>query len=167
MTDPVKWQESNARQLSAALAEVRVRLERFAQASGPANAPKGSATRPPEAAPPQDVERPAPAKPAKAVTRPLIMRLLTQTADPVKMAGPQAAPSPAAAETPARPLTVEGGSSEETPSALDELAERLRLSQFERNVLTLCVAMELDTRIAGLCARAQDDPRKPYPTFAL
>ena len=27
--------------------------------------------------------------------------------------------------------------------------------------------MELDTRIAGLCARAQDDPQKNFPTFAL
>src|SRR5213079_1147006 len=31
----------------------------------------------------------------------------------------------------------------------------------------LCAAMELDTRIAGLCARAQRDPGKAYPTFAL
>src|SRR5207245_8695271 len=34
-------------------------------------------------------------------------------------------------------------------------------------VLLLCIAMELDTRIAGLCAQAQDDPHKSYPTFAL
>jgi hypothetical protein len=51
--------------------------------------------------------------------------------------------------------------------ALLLLGNRLGLSEFERNVLLLCVAMELDTRIAGLCARAQDDPAKPYPTFAL
>ncbi len=34
-------------------------------------------------------------------------------------------------------------------------------------MLFLCAAMELDTRIAGLCARAQDDPQKNFPTFAL
>jgi ATPase family associated with various cellular activities (AAA)/Winged helix domain, variant len=55
----------------------------------------------------------------------------------------------------------------ETPSALELLSDRLGLSQFERNVLFLCTAMELDTRIAGLCARAQDDPQKNFPTFAL
>jgi ATPase family associated with various cellular activities (AAA)/Winged helix domain, variant len=55
----------------------------------------------------------------------------------------------------------------ETPSALELLTERLGLSPFERNVLFLCTAMELDTRIAGLCARAQGDQLKPYPTFAL
>jgi hypothetical protein len=55
----------------------------------------------------------------------------------------------------------------ETPSTLDVLSERLGLSLFERNVLLLCAAMELDTRIPGLCARAHDDPARPFPTFAL
>ena len=31
----------------------------------------------------------------------------------------------------------------------------------------LCAAMELDTGIAGMCARAQGDSSRPYPTFAL
>src|SRR5439155_13907902 len=34
-------------------------------------------------------------------------------------------------------------------------------------VLLLCAAVELDTRIGPLCAQAQDDPNRPYPTFAL
>ena len=55
----------------------------------------------------------------------------------------------------------------ETPSALKVLSDQLGLSRFEQNVLFLCAAMELDTRIAGLCARAQDDPQKNFPTFAL
>ena len=41
------------------------------------------------------------------------------------------------------------------------------LSPFEANVLLLCAALELDTRVAGLCGRAQDDPQRTYPTFAL
>jgi hypothetical protein len=53
------------------------------------------------------------------------------------------------------------------PPALHVLAQRLGLSAFERDVLLLCVAMELDTSIAGLCAQAQGDPSRPYPTFAL
>src|SRR5262249_21694622 len=55
----------------------------------------------------------------------------------------------------------------ETPTALELLSGRLGLSPFERNVVFLCAAMELDTRIAGLCARAQVDPQKSFPTFAL
>lgn len=54
-----------------------------------------------------------------------------------------------------------------SPPALDVLARRLGLSAFERDVLVLCAAVELDTRIAALCARAQNDTGKPYPTFAL
>jgi hypothetical protein len=53
------------------------------------------------------------------------------------------------------------------PPALIILGRRFGLSRFEREVLLLCAAMELDTRIAGLCAHAQDDPSRPYPTFAL
>jgi hypothetical protein len=53
------------------------------------------------------------------------------------------------------------------PPALLLLAERLGLSAFECDVLALCTAAELDTRIAGLCAAAQGDPQARYPTFAL
>ena len=53
------------------------------------------------------------------------------------------------------------------PPALLILSERFGLSRFEQQVLLLCAAMEFDTRIAALCARAQDDPSRPYPTFAL
>jgi hypothetical protein len=53
------------------------------------------------------------------------------------------------------------------PPALVMLSQRFHLSRFEQEILLLCAAMELDTRIAALCARAQDDPNRPYPTFAL
>jgi len=53
------------------------------------------------------------------------------------------------------------------PPALQLLADQLRLTPFERDVLLLCVAMELDTRVPGLCAQALGDPGQPYPTFGL
>lgn len=53
------------------------------------------------------------------------------------------------------------------PPALVALGHRFELSAFELDVLLLCVAMELDTRVGASCARAHDDPHKPYPTFAL
>ena len=53
------------------------------------------------------------------------------------------------------------------PPALNLLANALGLSSFDQQVLALCTAMELDTRTAGLCAKAQNDLNKPYPTFAL
>jgi hypothetical protein len=53
------------------------------------------------------------------------------------------------------------------PPALIVLGRQLGLSDFERSVLLLCAAAELDTRIPVLCARAQDDPAAAFPTFAL
>ena len=51
--------------------------------------------------------------------------------------------------------------------ALAILKRQFDLSAFEQQVLLLCAAMELDTGIPGLCAKALDDPNKPFPTFAL
>jgi hypothetical protein len=53
------------------------------------------------------------------------------------------------------------------PPALLILSRRFGLSRFEQEVMLLCAAMELDTRVPGLCARAQDEPNRHYPTFAL
>jgi hypothetical protein len=51
--------------------------------------------------------------------------------------------------------------------ALVLIKRRFGLSVFEQDVLMLCTAMELDTTIPAMCARAQDDAGKPFPTFAL
>jgi hypothetical protein len=53
------------------------------------------------------------------------------------------------------------------PPASWFIADRLGLSIFEHDLLLLCAAMEFDTRIADLCAQAQSDLQRPYPTFAL
>jgi len=53
------------------------------------------------------------------------------------------------------------------PPALLILAQRLGLSQFEQQLLILCLGMELDSGIADLCALCQKNPARPYPTFAL
>ena len=47
------------------------------------------------------------------------------------------------------------------------LAEALGLSRFELDVVLLCAAAELDTGVAGLCAAAQGDGGRPYPTLAV
>jgi hypothetical protein len=53
------------------------------------------------------------------------------------------------------------------PPAVLLLSQRLGLSKFEQQVLILCLSMELDTGIAGLCACCQKDAGRAYPTFAL
>jgi hypothetical protein len=51
--------------------------------------------------------------------------------------------------------------------ALDRLVENFHLSPFERDILLLCAAMELDPEIPALCAAAQNDERLRYPNFRL
>ena len=55
----------------------------------------------------------------------------------------------------------------EPPPALVALGQRFGLTRFEQHALLLCAALELDTGFTALCARAQDNPNQPYPTFAL
>jgi len=51
--------------------------------------------------------------------------------------------------------------------ALDRLCTAFSLSPFERDVLLLCACMELDGSFRSLCASAQADPQRPFPTFSL
>ncbi|MEM6254110.1 MAG: ATP-binding protein [Cyanobacteria bacterium P01_D01_bin.156] len=55
----------------------------------------------------------------------------------------------------------------ESPSSLEQLCDTFELSTFERDILVLCAGMELDASIAPLCALAQGDPQKPFPTLSL
>ncbi len=62
---------------------------------------------------------------------------------------------------------MEAAADIEPPPAMELLGQRLGLSRFERHLLLLCLAMELDTRVPALCASAQGDSQARYPTFAL
>ena len=53
------------------------------------------------------------------------------------------------------------------PPALVSLAQRVGLSRFERDVLLLCAAVELDPSIRGMCADVHGSDTMTYPTFAL
>ena len=136
-----EWTAANARYVAAAVAWVRALLHVRSPSPHPAPAP------PPALPPPR-------------------RRWLTRRGTVL----PPAETEPVdALMTPAAALkqmeTIEAGML--PPPALSVLTQRLGLSLFERNVLLLCAALELDTSIAGLCARAQGDPARPYPTFAL
>jgi hypothetical protein len=135
------WQRGNEAHLSASLEWLRLKLEDLAS-SGPIPV----------------LSDPAP-------RQPWFSRLLGRN--------PQAE---VARPPPARRVTDEITRAEarvreterlEPPPTLSVVSARLGLSTFERNVLLLCAAMELDTRTAALCARAQDNPARTYPTFAL
>ena len=53
------------------------------------------------------------------------------------------------------------------PPALEMLCKAFALSPFERGVLLMCAGIELDGAFASLCAEAQGDPQKNFPTFGL
>lgn len=53
------------------------------------------------------------------------------------------------------------------PPALLQIQQLFGLSACEQFILLLCAAVELDTDIANLCAHAQDNASRAYPTFAL
>lgn len=76
-------------------------------------------------------------------------------------------PTASAAEIHQARVAMETTANVESRPALVILSQQFGLSPFEQTLLLLCAAMEFDTRIASLCAQAQDDSHRPYPTFAL
>jgi SpoVK/Ycf46/Vps4 family AAA+-type ATPase len=53
------------------------------------------------------------------------------------------------------------------PPALERVCAAFELSPFERSVLLLCAGVELEGSFAAICAEAQGDSARPYPTFSL
>lgn len=165
MNDYASWLEANDRYLAGALAELRARLERAAQRHDTtATTPAAPATALMESAP--AVSTPAGPKHswvARLFGGQHVPPSLATAADEPPVARPLVAAVPDDGVAAAAPGEGESG---HTP-ALAVLANRLGLSAFERDLLLLCIGMELDTRFPALCAQAQHDPARPYPTFAL
>ncbi|MEL7940109.1 ATP-binding protein [Pseudomonas delhiensis] len=53
------------------------------------------------------------------------------------------------------------------PAAIDGLARLFALSAFERDLLLLAAGVEMDARLAQLCAQASGQPARPWATFGL
>ncbi len=67
-----------------------------------------------------------------------------------------------------RRLAANEEPSDDGPSAaLETLCATFGLSTFERSVLLLCAGIELDSAFAPLCAGAQGDANRAFPTFSL
>ena len=67
----------------------------------------------------------------------------------------------------AAPHDTAGPAGATEPSALETLCGCFGLTAFERDVLVLAAAAELDPTTAGGCAAASGEARRPYPTFSL
>lgn len=55
----------------------------------------------------------------------------------------------------------------ESPAAIDTLSELFELSAFERDLVLLTAGVEMDTRLAQLCAHANGQASRPWATFSL
>lgn len=152
------WQDHNARYLSAALNWVRLLLQRQAMR-------ESSHVQP--VAPP--VATPAPVEPEDEPS--LLKRLFGGGAE-------RSGPAPVGLLLPPSDQSLEeqideaaqamdAAATMQPAPALHLLAERFGLSPFERDVLLLCAALELDTSVASLCNLAQGNVNRAYPTFAL
>lgn len=146
MNDLAAWHNANDEYLSAAINWLRLRLMHLAEQHHiPA-------------------DRPAPPSPCLRKHR-----FWHRHRDEVEVSGPEqetgACVSNEQIEQAAAAMTQ--AATAEPPPALIILSHRLGLGPFEAHILLLCAALELDTRIAMLCARAQNDPSRPFPTFAL
>jgi hypothetical protein len=146
------WEENNQRYLAAALDWLRLRLMRLAHKTAPP-APPVNPVPPPE--------------PSSGSRRRFWGRSEDEVA-PAALLLPAPDDSLVMDEQVAQ-AEAEMAEAEATtpPPAMMVLERSFGLSQFEGKVLLLCAAMELDTRIATLCARAQENTQRPYPTFAL
>jgi ATPase family associated with various cellular activities (AAA)/Winged helix domain, variant len=58
-------------------------------------------------------------------------------------------------------------STDQPAAALDLITAKFRLSPFERDLLLLCAGVELDSRIAALCAAANGDGSRRFVTLSL
>ncbi|HEY0232207.1 MAG TPA: ATP-binding protein, partial [Dokdonella sp.] len=153
MSTYAEWERANSRFLADQLAALRARLQRLARSDAGEAHSESASVAVSSPAPPVHwfgrlFKRDAQTSVERAITPPLVA-----PAAPATAVAATAGDASADAALPQPALTL--------------LAQRLGLSDFERDVLLLCAAMELDTRIALLCAQAQHDASKPYPTFAL
>jgi hypothetical protein len=134
------WLERNNAYLGAELARLRRRLKALVP-EAPGEPPRTAFSR---------------------AARLRLQRLRRRLIEDVPLLAP---PDPAAA--PAHETGAGEPDDAHAPPALIQLGHKLGLSQFERGIVFLGVAAELDTGIGAAFAAAQGDRNRSYPTFAL
>lgn len=147
MNAPANWHDVNADYLSAALTCLRLRLERLATMAQGAPESMSEWTGRQRDAGQDDASSQSAAAPTAHAAIPSAARTEAETLAEARVAE-------CSAQSGSRP-------------ALLLLTQCFGLSRFEQDVLLLCAAMELEPRMAALCARTQYPVARPYPTFAL
>ncbi|PSJ43359.1 ATP-binding protein [Allosphingosinicella deserti] len=145
MTEVDRWLAANGAYLNRELIALRKRIVALA-----------------ERAEAHDPPAPAVAVQPKAAG----LRRWFRSGDSSRKAEPVAAPVDALAGPEASEDAAEAPDTRYVP-ALAVLAQRLGLSDFERQLLLMCAAMEFDTGFGALCSRAQRGASNKGPTFEL
>jgi hypothetical protein len=168
MTNPAEWQKANDQYLATALGWLRLRLERLA-------AQKQSEEERLQSNNPLLLPGKQSEKPGFFLTRWFWrwLRLLREVAHEeennvsnalILSTSAMTVTDEQIAQAATAMITAEKN---EMPPAMTILSQRFGLSRFEQELLLLCAARDLDTRIDKLCGQAQHDAGRNYPTFAL
>ncbi|MFI7132183.1 ATP-binding protein [Nonomuraea sp. NPDC050153] len=169
MTDALAWEQANGAYLKASLAWLAARLTALQPPSPPptpaaesSGAKSSGSRRGWRRSRDRAAEAPPTGGPAaRDAAAPDAWKSAAQATTDARRGAAQAAvreASAAAREAAARAMADLGA------PALVQIAERLGLSDFERDVLLLCAAPAIDPGTSALIAAAQGDPE---PTFAL
>ncbi len=142
------WLDDNNRYLAVSLQWLRRRLQDMIRDESA-----------PVVTPPQPAAAPAPG---------LFDRLrgITPPTPAKNNAAPVTEPENNPAVDPSSAVRAEAAKTD-PPPALILLAQNFGLSDFERDILLLCAALELDPNMGALCAASQGNAARAYPTFAL
>jgi hypothetical protein len=158
MSDPTDWERASEDFLAAAVAWVRLRLERRVRL-------QSTTILPPQPATPTTAEPAEPPEPRRRRFRSPSPDAVGAPTQPVAaIAAPGSSTQDEAERSSA---AMAAAAAIDPPPAFMIVAQRFDLTDFERDVLLLCVATELDPGLPALCGRAQGDPRLSHPTFAL
>ncbi len=150
-SSPESWEERNNAYLATELGRVRERLRSLAEAARPADAP----------------ELEAPSPPDTGHRRWFWQHKTSASSARIAELRPDAASPLAKLDWLGDTERLDSAPSDGFPPALVELGERLGLTAFERDVLLLAAAPELDPQAAELCAAAQGYDGRPTPNFRL
>src|SRR5690349_17289476 len=159
MTDTADWDRANEAYLAAALGWLRLRLMRCA--SSAALAPR--TTEPPSGHVPGPDNLPVPLSAVGPTARGAERRWRRRAHAPGSVGGPAprgmgVTPDPVSDDEIAQAAAaMTAAEATDPPPALLLLARRFGLSDFERELLLLCIGIELDPSLAALCAAAHDE----------
>ena len=162
------WLDENNRYLAVSLQWLHLRLQQLVPEL-PAPAPVSAPSRAPAPAPapaPMVVSAAAPPRSWFGQKGTSVLAVPITVLEPMQIAAPNSSTSNAEALAQAA-AEREAAAHVDPPPALLLLAQRFGLSAFERDILLLCAAAELDPGISPLFAAAQGQPARNFPTFAL